>query len=224
MSVFADLTAGTLIIVSILAGLSFLSWTIIFQKARQFRNPEVMPGVLGPEIADADSLEALRTIADADITPAHDRILTRAISFRNELRSPESNAGARLPGAGLRPADMEALQISLEREIGESRSELTEGVSMLAVVATVGPLLGLLGTVTGIMGTFIGIQASGTANIAAVAPGVSEALITTVAGLVVAIPAAVAHQIFTAKADDAEERLGWFAAEAVNVIAREMRR
>jgi hypothetical protein len=218
-----NLTLGTVLIVSLLACLSLSGWTIIFRRLRDLRHT-VHTSPPDDAITSAEFLEDVPALCDIDVGTAHDRLLLRAIAFRDELRIPEELGGSRLPGAGLRATDMEALQLSLERIAGEERARLTEGVSWLAVVATVAPLLGLLGTVTGVMGTFMGIQAAGAANIAAIAPGVSEALITTVVGLVVAIPAAVAHQMLSARADAAEESLAWFSAELVAVVTREMRR
>src|SRR5690606_1850232 len=98
-----------------------------------------------------------------------------------------------LPLAGRRPAQLELLRLVLAEGEGEGRGASAHGLQWLAVISTVSPLLGLLGTVLGVMSSFIGVAAAGSANISAVAPGVAEALITTVAGLVVAIPAAIAY-------------------------------
>jgi biopolymer transport protein TolQ len=72
-------------------------------------------------------------------------------------------------------------------------NKLQSGMGILATTAAISPLLGLLGTVWGIMYSFINIGQQGSASIATVAPGIAEALVTTIAGLVVAIPAMVGH-------------------------------
>jgi biopolymer transport protein TolQ len=72
---------------------------------------------------------------------------------------------------------------------------LQYGMGLLATAASVSPLLGLLGTVWGVMFSFMNIGQTGTANIAAVAPGIAEALLATIAGLVVAIPAMAGHNL-----------------------------
>ena len=72
-------------------------------------------------------------------------------------------------------------------------NKLQNGMGMLATTANISPLLGLLGTVWGIMYSFISIGQQGSASIATVAPGIAEALVTTIAGLVVAIPAQVGY-------------------------------
>ena len=87
------------------------------------------------------------------------------------------------------PAQMRAVTSVMERAVGESALKLESQMILLATAVSGAPFLGLLGTVWGVMDTFGGIAASGSANLAAMAPGVSASLITTVTGLLVAIPA-----------------------------------
>jgi biopolymer transport protein TolQ len=113
------------------------------------------------------------------------------------------------------------LRLVLEKEESEERDELALGIHWLAVVATVAPLLGLLGTVLGVMNSFIGVAAAGSANISAVAPGVAEALITTVAGLIVAIPAAIGYNYFVNRLGLIMNELEGFSSEFIGTLARE---
>ena len=83
------------------------------------------------------------------------------------------------------PAQMRSVQAAMERAVGELESRMI----ILSTAVSGAPFVGLLGTVWGVMDAFGGIAASGSANLAAMAPGVSGALITTVTGLLVAIPA-----------------------------------
>jgi biopolymer transport protein ExbB/TolQ len=78
----------------------------------------------------------------------------------------------------------------------------------LSMVAYVSPFIGLFGTVWGVMDSFASIGANQSVSIGVIAPGLAIALGTTALGLVVAIPAAIAHQIFTKRADDLYEELG----------------
>ena len=87
------------------------------------------------------------------------------------------------------PVAMTAVRSALEREVGEQALRLEDRMTVLATAVSGAPFLGLLGTVWGVMDTFSGIAAAGTPNLTAMAPGVSGALITTVTGLLVAIPA-----------------------------------
>lgn len=97
---------------------------------------------------------------------------------------------ARLESANkITPAQMRSVQAAMERAVGESEMKLESQMIILSTAVSGGPFLGLLGTVWGVMDAFAGIAMAGTANLAAMAPGVSGALITTVVGLLVAIPA-----------------------------------
>src|SRR5207253_7405227 len=87
------------------------------------------------------------------------------------------------------PAQMNAVRAAMERAVGETALELESQMILLATAVSGAPFLGLLGTVWGVMDTFSGVALAGSANLQAMAPGVSGALITTVTGLLVAIPA-----------------------------------
>ena len=87
------------------------------------------------------------------------------------------------------PAQMRAVESAMERAVGESSLRLDSQMILLASAVSGAPFLGLLGTVWGVMDTFGDVAAAGSANLTAMAPGVSAALITTVTGLLVAIPA-----------------------------------
>lgn len=87
------------------------------------------------------------------------------------------------------PAQMRAVSVAMERAVGESGLRMESQMIILATAVSGSPFLGLLGTVWGVMDAFSGVAMAGTPNLAAMAPGVSGALLTTVVGLLVAIPA-----------------------------------
>ncbi len=87
------------------------------------------------------------------------------------------------------PAQMRVVSTAMERAVGESALRLEAQMILLATAVSGAPFLGLLGTVWGVMDAFSGVALAGSANLQAMAPGVSGALITTVTGLLVAIPA-----------------------------------
>ena len=87
------------------------------------------------------------------------------------------------------PSQMRSVTAAMERAVGESALQLESQMIILSTAVSGAPFVGLLGTVWGVMDAFGGIAASGSASLAAMAPGVSGALITTVTGLLVAIPA-----------------------------------
>ncbi|MCB9688524.1 MAG: MotA/TolQ/ExbB proton channel family protein [Alphaproteobacteria bacterium] len=125
------------------------------------------------------------------------------------------------------------VEVAIEAR-GESRSSLRERVEevgrreamelerwiwVLATVASVGPLLGLLGTVSGMITTFQTVEGGGIGQMQSLAGGIGMALITTFAGLVVAIPAVVAHRFLLARVDDLTVDLEEISLGAVNLIS-----
>ncbi len=88
----------------------------------------------------------------------------------------------------LNPAQMEVVTTAMERSVGETALKLEDKMILLATAVSGAPFLGLLGTVWGVMDTFAGIALAGKATLQAMAPGVAGALVTTVMGLLVAIP------------------------------------
>lgn len=113
--------------------------------------------------------------------------------------------------------------MALEREAAQRVEELERGLPFLATTGSVTPFFGLLGTVWGVMDAFLNIGLRGTGNLDVVAPGIAEALITTVAGLAVAIPAVIAYNWFISQIKEIADELGHFSSELINLIVRERR-
>ncbi len=116
------------------------------------------------------------------------------------------------------PAQMRAVTAAMERAVGESALELESQMNVLSMAVSGAPFLGLLGTVWGVMDAFGGIAAAGNANLAAMAPGVSGALITTVVGLLVAIPAMFGYNFLVTTLRSIIVRSDNFAAELASEI------
>ena len=121
----------------------------------------------------------------------------------------------------LTPTQLEALKMVLWKEVAAERDLLGHYVPWLATIGSVSPLLGLLGTVVGIMNAFVGISARGSGNLAAVAPGVAEALVATFGGLAAAIPAVIAYNLFVNRIRLFAGELEGFASELIGTMARE---
>lgn len=107
---------------------------------------------------------------------------------------------------------------ALRRAINTETTLMTQMVPFLATAGNTTPFIGLFGTVWGIMESFRGIGLSGSASLAVVAPGISEALVATAAGLAVAIPAVIAFNYFMQKIRVVESELQSFAADFLNII------
>jgi biopolymer transport protein TolQ len=218
-SMIAHGSLDTKIIMALLALFSLTSWGIILWKLVQFRRLHRQATGFTSQVERAGRLEdAYKSILALPESP-FTRVFRRGVNFFSELRPGALREGA--PVIGLSPAQLEVLRLVMEKEEGEERDEAAHGLPWLAVVATVSPLLGLLGTVLGVMNSFIGVAAAGSANITAVAPGVAQALTTTVAGLVVAIPAAIAYNYFAARLQLFMSELEGFSSEFIGSLARE---
>jgi len=219
-----DGTVSTQIVLLVLAVFSFVSWVILVWKLVQFRRLGKEADRYLFEMERAERLDEAYRMVLALPESAFSRVFRRGMTFFSELRPnafASERGGAAVATAGLSPTQLEVLRLVLEKEESEERDELAHGIHWLAVIATVAPLLGLLGTVLGVMNSFIGVAAAGSANISAVAPGVAEALITTVAGLVVAIPAAIGYNYFVNRLSHFMSELEGFSSEFIGTLARE---
>ncbi|MCP4745500.1 MAG: protein TolQ [Desulfobacteraceae bacterium] len=116
----------------------------------------------------------------------------------------------------------ENVKRALRRAINSETTRMTQMVPFLATTGNTTPFIGLFGTVWGIMNSFHGIGARGSASLAVVAPGISEALIATAAGLAVAIPAVIAFNHFMQKIKIIESELNSFSADFLNIVERDI--
>lgn len=212
----------TKIVLAVLGAFSALSWFLIFAKAWQFRRIRSAANAFFRAVAHAGRLdEAKQAMATLPTSP-YTRLFHEGVTFYGEL-VPGGVAMEPHAAAALTPTQLEALRMVLETQVDAEHDQLGRHIPWLATLGSVSPLLGLLGTVLGVMDAFIGIATSGAGNIAAVAPGVAEALVTTVAGLAVAIPSVIAYNIFTARQNFVASELEGFARELISTLAREGR-
>ncbi len=215
-------TLPTKLILLILAVSSAASWILIFWKAKQFRVVRLQGNRFLQKMERATGLvDAYKSVLALPESP-YGRVFRQGMNFFSELRPGALREGAP-PSEGLSLTQLQVLKLVLEKEEAEERDELAEGLIWLAVLGSVSPLMGLMGTVLGITTTFLGITASGSTNISAVAPGVAAALVTTVAGLFVAIPAVIAYNHFLAKLNLISGELEGFSSEFIGTLAREGR-
>ena len=128
----------------------------------------------------------------------------------------------RASGLGARFAGMDNIKRALRRAINSETTRMTQMVPFLATTGNTAPFIGLFGTVWGIMNSFHGIGLRGSASLAVVAPGISEALVATAAGLGVAIPAVIAFNYFMQKIKILESELSSFSADFLNIIERDI--
>lgn len=136
--------------------------------------------------------------------------LVRSSQIRDQAQSSELHVHAAL----------ENLNRALQKGKLMERRKLEKFLSLLSITASVSPFIGLFGTVWGIMNAFEGIARSGSASLAAVAPGISEALIATAFGLAAAIPAVVGYNIFVGKIRQLMSQIDGFGADFLNIVQR----
>ncbi len=117
------------------------------------------------------------------------------------------------------PTNRDERRRAAERAIGRAVSELERGMSNLGTIATVAPFIGLFGTVIGVMRAFKDLASAAGAGPGVVAVGISEALVCTAAGLLVAIPAVAAYNHFNTRIARFEEELGWMAEEVLESLS-----
>jgi biopolymer transport protein TolQ len=122
----------------------------------------------------------------------------------------------------LRKLGLENVSRTLKIAAGEELSRAEYRLSFLATSGSVSPFFGLLGTVWGVMTAFIAMGLQSSASLAVVAPGIAEALITTIAGLAVAIPSVIFYNVFQARVRWLDDELEAFSGDLVNAFSREL--
>jgi biopolymer transport protein TolQ len=186
---------------------SVLSWAIILSKWSLLNRARVQSGRFVRAFRKAQRLQDVAAVAD---------------QFRpSPLVGIFESAWEQLQRQGAVLRSIVSIQRSMQIAASEELSRLERNVPWLAITGAVTPFVGLFGTVWGIIDAFHGLGTEGAATLRAVAPGISEALITTAAGLAAAIPAVIAYNLignsireFAARGDD-------FALEIMNEVERQ---
>jgi biopolymer transport protein TolQ len=215
----------TKFVLAVLVVFSLVSWYLIALKWWQFRRMRQQGDSFMIEVERAARLEDAYHAAMRLPSSPYNRLLREGMHFFAQLRpgAQKSDGPTAPPQATLTTTQLEALRMVLAKEVAAERDAAARFIPWLATFGSVSPLLGLLGTVLGVMDAFIGIAVGGSGNIAAVAPGVAEALVTTVAGLAVAVPSVMAYNLFVNRLGLFAGELEGFAQEIIATLAREGR-
>jgi len=222
---FWDSTAPGKVIVILLFLGSAAAWTIMWTKWVQLRYAVH---------ATLDFLDAFRT----------ERSPTALFTKREEYPGSPLNTiykagcqalGGELQAHGIDPEDLlmgdltaahrrlslnqlETLRSVVDRNVADEALNLEGQMGLLATAVSAAPFLGLLGTVWGVMDAFSGMAEAGSAALSAVAPGISGALLTTIVGLLVALPSMVGYNLLTAKIRHISVQMDNFAQEFISSI------
>jgi biopolymer transport protein TolQ len=211
------------IVLLILIIFSIISWAIIFMKWRFFRNAQQETAYfLDLFWGNAESETIYRECDELIFSPVA-QLFRAGYSELKRLKeiqhkNPSGNNERFINGLS------DSVERALKRSTIRQSSRLDQALSFLATTGNTAPFIGLFGTVWGIMESFRGIGLRGSASLAVVAPGISEALIATAAGLAAAIPAVVAFNYFSNRAHELRSEMDTFSSDFLSMVVRQIAR
>jgi biopolymer transport protein TolQ len=220
ISLIANASILVQLVMAILLLVSLLSWSYIFRKVFAINNARTQTETFERSFWAGGSLHALYQQAtnNRETGGALQRIFESGMGEFIKGKA----AGQRDPsmdGVAILDGARRAMRAAYQREMDSLEAHL----SFLASVGSVSPYVGLLGTVWGIMNAFRGLGNVQNATLAAVAPGIAEALIATAIGLFAAIPAVLAYNRFSHDIDRLSIRFESFVEEFSNILQRQSR-
>lgn len=174
-------------IIVLLVLFSIFAWSVMASKAMQMRRASRWNRLFDQEFrSQKELLSIFKRKIQVDGCPLYTVYQSGCFELKLGLRRVEKEPDDRGGKVSLRSA--EHVKRALERAVARESLRLESGLILLAIAVSGAPFLGLLGTVWGVMSTFAEVARMGNAQLTTMAPGVSSALVTTVAGLLVAIP------------------------------------
>ncbi len=195
---------------------SLLSWTVILAKAFRLFKARRANDEFADFFDESDDLLEIYSFARRIPEAPMAGVFHEGYRALRQLQA----AGAK-PAGSLR-SWLEILERGLRKGIQEELALLERFLPFLATTTNAAPFIGLFGTVWGIMTSFHAIGQMGNASLATVAPGISEALVATAAGLAAAIPAGIAFNTFTSSLSQMESDLQAFSLEFLNIMERQL--
>lgn len=196
-----------LTVLGILLVMSIFSWAVMISKSRSFKRAEQQNRAFLRAFRKSGRLSEVATVAD-QYKPGP--LVTVFQEIHDEYMRQSGGRGT--------PPNPQALERAALTASSEALTLMENRMTWLATIAQVGPFVGLFGTVMGIIDAFHGLGTAGSATLRAVAPGISEALITTAAGLIVAVPAVIGYNQLTARLREFAARMDDFGRELLNAI------
>lgn len=194
----------------LLLAFSVVSWAVIISKWRLLSRARRQSGRFVRAFRKAQRMQDVASVADQFRPSPLVGVFEGAVE---EFRRQMGMTG------GIH--SVTAIQRSMQVASSEEITRLERNVPWLAITGAVTPFVGLFGTVWGIIDAFHGLGTAGAATLRAVAPGVSEALVTTAAGLAAAIPAVIAYNLINASIRELAARNDDFALEMLNLVERQ---
>ena len=223
---FGLIARSSLISQLVLASLfvfSVASWAIILFKLWQFRQVDAQTSTFVAIFRKSRKFSEVQSVCKSlAASPLTGVFQAGYVELNSQLRDTETSRADPIGGGAPRPSlrSFEALDRSLLRATNIEVNKLERHVPVLATTANITPFIGLFGTVVGIIIAFQEIAATGSTNLAVVAPGIAEALIATAAGLFAAIPAAYFYNHLMHKVQLTASRIDDFSLEFLNIAER----
>ncbi|MDQ7835219.1 MAG: MotA/TolQ/ExbB proton channel family protein [Humidesulfovibrio sp.] len=209
-------TLGVQAVLALLVLMSVGSWSIIFTKIILYKRTRRQVTKGYTLFNDAEDLSGGLQAVSRDGDTALSRVGLLAVGEFRKLEKADIERERK------RMLVKDTLRRVLRQGVNEEMKRLSSSLSFLATCANAAPFIGLFGTVWGIMHAFHSIGLSQSAALATVAPGISEALVTTAIGLVVAIPATIAYNYLLALLGEVETELVNYAGAFLNRVEREV--
>jgi len=210
---FEKATLEGKITISALIVVSMVSWSVIITKSRQILRARAMSRkFLAAYRETQDPMALFREKKAFAGAPAYEVYAAGCGEVEYHL---ENNAVTVKGKKRISVESFQAVQVSLERAVSAEALSLEKGMIVLTTAVAGGPFIGLLGTVWGVMETFSGIAMAASASLTAMAPGVAGALIATVVGLFVAIPAMFAYNLMITAIRGITQELDIFNSEVM---------
>lgn len=211
----------------LLLAFSILSWSIIFMKYRTIHRArketnlfhEIFWRSKSLAVAYTDS-KNLRYSPVAEVFRVGYQELGRLYKMQHETEESAKRESIDILSANL--VNIENIPRALRAAMNSQVTHLGYALTFLATTGNTAPFIGLFGTVWGIMNSFHNIGLRGGASLAVVAPGISEALIATAAGLAAAIPSVIAYNYFSNQVRLLETEMNNFSSDFLNIIERDL--
>ncbi len=199
---------------------SIISWAIIIYKMLLLRKVEKEGAIFYDLFWDKSQFSVIEDLAknyaNSPLTALFNSAYAELKTIMSEAE-PTGNSKAKITAA-----DLERIKRILVKRGAAEMAQLEYVVPFLATTGNTAPFIGLFGTVWGIMNSFRSIGAQGSANLAVVAPGISEALVATALGLLVAIPAVVGYNHLTSRTGRVARDIDSFSSDLINVIEKQL--
>ncbi len=206
-------------VIILLLLMSIVSWAVVFRKLGQLRRA-------ARETNRFRSVFGYRTrLGDYERVATelrHSPLSSMLLAGVKEWKALREDIGKAEGGAELMQSLIPNISEATERAASLEMDRLESSLAFLSITTMVAPFLGLLGTVQGVLVTFLSLRGTQVPTLQTIAPGISDALVTTVMGLLVAIPAALFYNYFVGRVRNLQSEMERFATELTGIIRREI--